>query len=259
MTVKIHPTAIVHSGAELGKQVEVGAFSIVGPKVKLGDNVKVLSHAVVDGRTAIGEGTTIHPFATVGITPQDLKYKGEDTELEIGSRNTIREYVNISTGTIDGGGRTVIGSQNLFMVYTHIAHDCIIGDRCIVANSVSVAGHVEIHDGAVIGGLAGIHQFTKIGSMAMVAAGSMVAQDVMPFCMVHGDRAQMNGLNVVGLRRLGVKSEQLEQVKQMYKIVFNSSLTQDDALAKIKQEIPASEYQKRFIAFLQASNRGLCR
>lgn len=259
MESKIHATAIVHPGAELGSDVIVGPYCVVGPKVKLANKVKLDSHVLVEGRTTVGEGTRIHSFASIGITPQDLKYKGEDTELDIGSHNSIREYVNISIGTDEGSGKTIIGSHNLIMVYAHIAHDCIIGNHCILANSAAIAGHVEIDDYAVIGGIVGIHQFCKIGKLAMLGAGSMVAQDVAPYCMVHGDRATMNGLNLVGLRRAGVGTENLSAIKEMYRLVFKSQLTQEDALANILETVPDSEYRQNFVAFLKSSHRGLCR
>ncbi len=259
MESKIHATAIVHPGAELGSDVTIGPYCVVGPKVKLGNKVKLASHVLVEGRTSIGEGTQIHSFASIGITPQDLKYKGQDTELEIGTYNSIREYVNISIGTAEGGGKTKIGSHNLIMVYAHIAHDCIIGDRCILANSAAIAGHVELGDHAVVGGIVGIHQFCKIGKLAMLGAGSMVAQDVPPYCMVHGNRATMNGLNLVGLRRANVGAENLSAIKEMYRLIFKSQLTQEDALAKISESIADSDYKQDFVAFLEASHRGLCR
>lgn len=255
----IHASAIVSKGAEIGNGVTIGAFSTIGPKVVLADGVTIGSHVVVDGRTRIGSGTEIHPFASIGIRPQDLKYRGEDTELVIGERNQIREYVNISIGTEGGGGKTQIGNGNLIMVYCHIAHDCIIGNSCIIANAAAIAGHVTIRDFAVLGGVVAVHQFTKIGEMAMVAGGSMVAQDVPPYCMVHGNRAVINGLNVVGLRRSGWPSERINDVKNMYKFLYSSSLTMADAIEKIEAEIPESEQRRTFVDFLKSSDRGVCR
>jgi UDP-N-acetylglucosamine acyltransferase len=188
-----------------------------------------------------------------------LKFKGEDSHLVIGSRNMFREYCNVSLGTEGGGGKTIIGDDNLFMVYTHVAHDCVIGNRIIAANNVALAGHVVVDDGAVLGGLSGIHQFCRIGRLAMVAAGSKVTQDVVPFGMVHGDRARMNGLNVVGLRRLGMSHTDLQVIKSMYHIIFDSNLTLEDAIGKILSEVPECEVRSIWLQFLKSSERGLCR
>jgi UDP-N-acetylglucosamine acyltransferase len=255
----IHPGAIVSSNAKIGKGVSIGPNAMIGPHVTLADGVIVGAGAIVDGKTSVGERTKIFPYATVGSLPQDLKYRGEDSELVIGTDNLIREYVNISLGTEGGGGLTRIGNHNLFMVYTHIAHDCIVGDHCIFANSVQIAGHVEVGDGVVFGGMSGAHQFSRFGSMAMIAAASVVVQDVPPFCMVQGDRAGINGLNLVGLRRKGISSEEMSQVKQMYRLVYQDNLTLSDAMAKIEEGIPDSIYRKLFLEFLSKSQRGICR
>jgi UDP-N-acetylglucosamine acyltransferase len=256
---KIHPTAIVHPGAELGTGVEVGPYAIVGPKVKLGDQVVVDSHAVVDGRTIVGARTRIHSFASVGSKPQDLKYAGEDTELIVGCDNMIREYANISLGTIGGGGKTIIGDGNLFMVYTHIAHDCIVGNECIFANGVAIAGHAVIGDKAVFGGLSALHQFCLVGEMVMVAAGAIVTQDVPPFVMVHGNRAQPNGLNVVGLRRSGMTQSQIADVKSAYRLIYNESLTIEVARSRIATDVADDGVKSKYLDFLAASKRGVCR
>jgi len=256
-SVFVHPTAVVARGAELGSGVRVGPNVMIGPKVVLGDNVKIGAGAVLDGRTKIGEGTQIFPFASVGSAPQDLKYKGEDAELTIGRENRIREYVNISIGTEGGGGKTVIGDHNLVMVYTHIGHDCIIGNHCIFANGVQLAGHVIVGNYVVFGGLAGAHQFSRYGDLAMIAAGAMVSQDVPPFCMVHGNHARIAGLNVVGLRRAGSKN--LSVIKTMYRHVFSDNLTLADAIAKITADVESCPEREAFIKFLNASERGICR
>jgi len=238
---QIHPTAIVHKGAEFGVGVRIGPYAVIGPKVKLGDGVDVGPHCVIDRRTNIGPRTSVSAFASIGSLPQDLKYRGEDTELVIGSDNMFREYANISIGTEGGGGITRIGDKNLFMVYTHVAHDSRIGNQCIFANSVAIAGHVHIDDFAVLGGLSAVHQFCRIGTMAMIAGGAMVVQDVPPFCMVHGDRATPNGLNVVGLRRAGVTGEQLTAIKSMYRLLYSENLTVEDAIARMKEDLPTSK------------------
>jgi UDP-N-acetylglucosamine acyltransferase len=255
----IHPTAIVESGAYLGSGVKVGAYSIVGSKAVIGDRTEINSHVVISGRTIIGKDNLISSFGSIGSRPQDLKFKGEDTELVIGDNNMFREYCNVSLGTAGGGGKTLIGDNNLFMVYTHVAHDCMIGNHVIAANCVAMAGHVSVDDGAVLGGLSAVHQFCRVGKLAMIAGGAMVTQDVVPYGMVHGDRARINGLNVVGLRRLGLKNSELQGIKAMYHLVFDSSLTLDDALSRIAKEVEESEYRKVWLDFLKNSERGLCR
>lgn len=255
----IHPTAIVESGAYLGLGVKVGAYSIVGSKAVIGDRTEINSHVVISGRTIIGKDNLISSFGSIGSRPQDLKFKGEDTELVIGDNNMFREYCNVSLGTAGGGGKTLIGDNNLFMVYTHVAHDCMIGNHVIAANCVAMAGHVSVDDGAVLGGLSAVHQFCRVGKLAMIAGGAMVTQDVVPYGMVHGDRARINGLNVVGLRRLGLKNSELQGIKAMYHLVFDSSLTLDDALSRIAKEVEESEYRKVWLDFLKNSERGLCR
>ena len=255
----IHPTALVAKGAELGRDVTIGPYAVVGPKVVLGDDVVVGAHAVLDLKTTVGARTRISPFASIGSGPQDLKFKGEETTLEIGEDNQFREYSNVSVGTAVGGGKTVIGSRNLFMVSTHIAHDCIVGNDCIVANGVAVAGHVIMGDRAVLGGLSAIHQFCRIGSLAMIAGGAMVTQDVPPFTMVHGDRAVPNGLNVLGIKRAGLGTDGLNAIKTMYRLLFHENLTVEDAIQRILNEVPASPQRQEFVEFLKSSERGVCR
>lgn len=257
--VKIHPTAMVARQAKLGTDVVIGPNAIVGPKVELGDAVILGSGAIVDGRTKVGAKTHIYPYATVGSTPQDLKYSGEDTEVIIGESNRIREYVNISLGTGGGGGKTVIGNHNLIMVYTHIAHDCIIEDHCIFANSVQMAGHVIVGSHVVFGGMSGAHQFCRFGDMAMVGAAAVVVQDVPPYCMVQGDRARINGLNVVGLRRSGISSDRFRDIKDIYRFIYSENLTVEDAIAAIQREVPDSDERQKFVTFLKESKRGICR
>jgi UDP-N-acetylglucosamine acyltransferase len=240
---KIHPSAIIEPGAEIGSGVSIGPYCVVGSKVQIGDNCQIHSHVVI----------------SVGSRPQDLKYKGEDSELLIGDNNMFREYCNLSLGTDGGGGKTVIGNDNLFMVHTHVAHDCQVGHKVIAANCVALAGHAVIDDGAVLGGLSAVHQFCRVGRLSMIAAGAMVTQDVVPYGMVHGDRARINGLNVVGLRRNGVKNSDLQSIKAMYHLVFDSSLTLDDAISKIRRDVEDSEYRRVWLDFLKDSERGLCR
>lgn len=255
----IHPTAIVEQGASLGVGVRVGPFSVIGAKAVIGDRTEIQSHVVISGRVQMGCENLVSSYASIGSRPQDLKFKGEDSELIIGERNMLREYCNISLGTEGGGGKTIVGSDNLFMVYTHIAHDCRVGNRVIAANNVALAGHVIVDDGAVLGGLSAVHQFCRVGRLAMIAAGAKVVQDVVPYGMVHGDRARINGLNVVGLRRLGISNSDLQVIKAMYHIVFDSNLTVEDALSKINTEIRDCEFRTQWVDFLKGSERGICR
>lgn len=255
----VHPLAHIAKGAELGDGVRVGPQAFVGPNVRLSEGVEVGAQAMVTGHTQVGAHTKIYPMATVGSSPQDLKYAGEPTKLVIGEHNSIREYVNISTGTIGGGGLTTIGDHNLIMVYSHIAHDCHVGNHCIFANGVQIAGHVTIQDHAVFGGMSGGHQFCHFGERTMVAAGAIVVQDVPPYCMVQGDRARVNGLNIVGLRRSGMSRERISDIKKMFKILYNENLKVSEAIQMIEQGVPTSEERSRFLAFLQASERGVCR
>ncbi|MDH3444884.1 MAG: acyl-ACP--UDP-N-acetylglucosamine O-acyltransferase, partial [Deltaproteobacteria bacterium] len=201
--LKLHATAVVDRKAEIDADVDIGPYCVIGPGVKIGKGTKLKSHVVVEGRTTLGEENVIFPFATVGMIPQDLKYKGEPSELLIGDRNTIREYASLNPGTLGGGMVTRIGNQNLLMMYCHIAHDCILGNGNVIANGATLGGHVIIENYVIVGGLVGIHQFVKIGSGAILGAGSMVSKDVPPFCNATGDRARLRGLNLEGLRRRG--------------------------------------------------------
>ena len=257
--VVIHPTALVDPKAQLGQGVVVGPYCIVGPHVSLGDQVRLESHVVVSGRTFVGARTVVYPFATLGVYPQDLKYGGEEGVLEIGEENSFRQYVNLSIGTGGGGGKTVIGRRNLFMVYTHVAHDCQVGDNIVFANSVSLAGHVRVESHVVLGGFAGVHQFCRIGTRAMIAGGSIVVQDVPPFTTVQGDRAKPFGLNLVGLKRAGYSTDQVKDFKNMYRLLYNEGLTVDDCISRIEQEVPAGEEREAFVTFLKQSERGVCR
>jgi UDP-N-acetylglucosamine acyltransferase len=209
----IHPSALVEDGADIGKGVTIGPFSVIGPDVTLGPGVQIGSHVVVTGWTEIGEGTRIFPFASVGEVPQDLKFGGERTRLLIGARNRIREHVTINTGTAQGGGETVIGDDGLFMAGCHVAHDCRIGNRVIVVNSSAVAGHCILEDDVIVGGLSGIHQWVRIGRGAIIGALSMVVKDVVPYGLVAGPRAELDGLNLVGLKRRGVPRADIQALR----------------------------------------------
>lgn len=263
MTVKIHPTAIVEQGVELDTDVEVGPYCIIGPKVKIGKNTKLHSHVVIQGCTQIGERNEVFPFASIGNAPQDLKYRGEQTHLLIGNENKIREYATLQPGTVQGGNKTIVGDQNLLMAYTHVAHDCIVGSRNVFANGAQLAGHVVVDDGTVIGALTGVHQFARIGSFAMSGAGSMISQDVPPYCTVQGDRAVLRGLNVVGLKRFGFTKTMLDQVKDVYHILFLSPDTASSVEAALQKcvdkgfdKIPELN---RLLTFVRQSKRGVVR
>jgi UDP-N-acetylglucosamine acyltransferase len=256
---EIHATAIVDKGAELDGDVEIGPYCMVGPRVKIGKGTRLKSHVVIQGRTSLGEDNTVFPFASVGSVPQDLKYKGEPSELLIGDRNTIREYVSLNPGTTGGGMVTRVGNENLLMMYCHIAHDCILGNRNVIANGATLGGHVVIQDYVIVGGLVGIHQFVKIGSSAILGAGSMVSKDVAPFCNATGDRARLRGLNLEGLRRRGFDKAKLDTLKKAYRIIFQSKLKTSEALNKVRAEIAPSAEIDLLVSFVESSQRGICR
>jgi UDP-N-acetylglucosamine acyltransferase len=256
---RIHPTAIIAAEAALGADASIGAYSVIGPRVRIGAGTVVASHVVIEGNTSIGARNQIFQFASIGAAPQDLKYHGEDSQLVIGDDNRIREFCTLQPGTEGGGMLTRVGNGNLLMNYAHIAHDCILADRVIVANGVQLGGHVAIADGAVLGALAGIHQFTRIGESAIIGAGSMVAQDVPPFCNATGDRATLHGLNSLGLKRRGFSNETIAAIKRAYRVMFQSSLRVAEAAARIRAELPGVPEVERFVAFVESSERGVCR
>lgn len=255
----IHPTAVVHPEAALHASVEVGPYAVVGPHVKVGARTKIGPHAVVEGHTTIGEDNRIFQFASVGAIPQDLKYAGEETKLVIGDRNQIREFTTLHLGTVQGGGLTKIGSDSLFMANSHVAHDCIVGDHVILANSVALAGHVIVEDHVKCSGLAGIHQFTRIGTHAFIAGGAMVAMDIPPYCTAQGDRAELAGLNTVGLTRAGYSQEQIARIKGAYKLVFRMGLGLREALARVSAEFGGNPEIDHFVRFIEGSERGITR
>ena len=256
---KIHEKALVDARAELAADVEIGAYCVIGPKVKIGKGTRLKSHVVVEGNTTLGEGNVIFQFASVGSVPQDLKYRGEDSQLIIGDRNTIREFVSLNPGTAGGGMITRVGNHNLFMMYCHIAHDCVLGSYNIIANGATLGGHVVIEDYVIVGGLVGIHQFVRVGTSAILGAGSMVSKDIPPYCNATGDRAKLRGLNREGLRRKGFTGEQIATLKKAYRIIFQSGLRTKDALKEVKREFPESPEIERLVVFIERSQRGICR
>ena len=256
---RIHETALVDRRAEIDSDVEIGPYSLVGKHVRIGKGCRVKSHVVIEGRTTLGEGNVLFQFATVGSVPQDLKYKGEPSELIIGNHNTIREFVSLNPGTTGGGMVTRLGDGNLLMMHCHIAHDCILGSHNIIANGATLGGHVVIEDYVIVGGLVGIHQFTKVGQGAILGAGSMVSKDVPPYCNATGDRARLHGLNIEGLKRRGFGPEKIEALRKAYRIMFRSKLKTRAAIVKIRQELSGYAEAQQLVTFVENSQRGICR
>ena len=256
---RIHPTAIVDSGAELADDVEIGAFSTVGPQVKLAAGVRLVSHVVIEGATEIGEGTIVHPFAMLGGAPQHLAHKGEPTRLVIGPRNTIREHVTMHTGTVAGGGVTRVGSDSLFMVASHVAHDCVVGDRVTFANNATLGGHVHVGDGVFMGGLCAAHQYTRIGRFAFVGGVSAVTKDVIPFGSVWGSQAVLGGLNLVGLKRRGFRREVINELRAAYRLLFAPEGTFQERLDDLEAAHGGSPEVMEIVDFIRTdANRPIC-
>lgn len=263
MSANIHPTAIIHEGAQLHPSVTVGAYSIIGSHVSIGAGTCVGPHCVIEGHTSIGVDNHIFQFASLGAQPQDKKYAGEPTRLAIGNRNTIREFCTFNTGTSQDAGVTRIGDDNWIMAYVHIAHDCVVGSNAILANNATLAGHVHLGDWVILGGLTGVHQFVKIGAHAMAGFASRVAQDVPPFMMIEGNPLAVRGFNLEGLRRRGFTPERLKAVKQMHRLLYRQGLTLEDsmqAIAALLQEMPEAAQDIALMqSFLAASTRGIAR
>jgi len=256
---QVHPTAVVHPDAQLHETVEVGAFAVIGPKVRIGEGTRVGPHVVIEGRTTLGARNRVFQFSSLGAAPQDLKYGGEDTELVIGDENQIREFTTLHIGTAGGGGATRVGHRNLFMANSHVAHDCVVGSGCILANSAALGGHVQVEDHVILSGLTAVHQFTRLGRHAFIAGGAMVVMDVPPYCMAQGDRAELVGLNTVGLERHGFSEERIARIKEAYRILFRSKLGVAEALAKMKAELGGHPEIDHLIDFVSQSKRGLTR
>ncbi|WP_114391769.1 acyl-ACP--UDP-N-acetylglucosamine O-acyltransferase [Oleisolibacter albus] len=250
MPVSLHPTAVVDPAARLGADVSIGPFCVVGPDVELGDGVRLISHVVVDGRTRIGSGTVIYPFASIGLPPQDLKYRGEPSELVIGRNNRIREHVTMNPGTEGGGMLTSVGDGGLFMVGVHIGHDCRVGNGVIFANNATLGGHVEVGDYTVIGGLSAVHQFVRIGAHAMIGGMTGVEADVVPFGLVKGERGHLAGLNLVGLERRGFAKEEIHGLRHAFKQLFGGEGTLADRTALVAESFPDRALVAQMLAFL---------
>ena len=226
----IHPTAIVEDGAQIGENVEIGPYSVVGAKVVLGDGVRLHSHVVVGGKTRVGAGTEIYPFASIGLAPQDLKYAGEESELIVGERCRIREHVTMNPGTAGGGLLTQVGDECLFMVGSHVAHDCIVGNNVILANNATLAGHVVVGDFAIIGGLSAVHQFVRIGAHAMIGGMSGVEHDLIPYGSAMGERARLRGLNLIGLQRRDFSRDEINNLRTAYRLLFAQEGTMQERI-----------------------------
>jgi len=257
MADRIHPTAVIEDGAELGADVQIGPFCTIGAGVRLGERCRLMSHVVLSGETTIGSGNRFFPFATVGVEPQDLKFKGERTRLEIGSGNTFRESCTVHVGTGGGGGVTRIGNDNFLMAYAHIAHDCQLGDGIIMANAATLAGHVTIMDRAMVGAFSGVHQFCRVGREAFVGGYSVITQDAMPYILTVGNRATSHGINTLGLKRRGVPAETLTALRNAYRAIFRSKLGRQEGLAQARQEWGDVPHVDELIRFITESERGV--
>ena len=245
----IHKTAIVDIKAKISGKAIIGPYSIIGPNVQIGEGTEIQSHVNITGHTVIGNKTKIFPFASIGTNPQDLKYKGEQTKLEIGSNNIIREHVTINIGTNGGGGITKIGDNNLIMIGAHIAHDCIVGNNVVIANSAAIAGHAEISDDVIIGGNCGIQQFTRIGKMAMIGGMSGVSRDVIPYGLSFGNRNYLEGINIVGLRRKKVSNKEILALSEAYKEIFKTKSLHEN-LIKLSENLKENTYVREVVDFI---------
>ena len=257
--MNIHPTAIVSPHANLEEGVEVGPYTIIGADVHIGKNTIIGSHVVVEDHTDIGEDCRIFQFSSLGGAPQDLKFKGEKTRLIVGNHNTIREFVTINRATSADIGVTIIGNHNLLMAYCHVAHNCKLGNHIVMANAATLAGHIHVEDFAIIGGLTGIHQFTRIGAHSIIGGASAVTKDIPPYIMAAGNHAKPYGLNTVGMKRRGFKEETITALKEAYRLIFRSSLLLTVAIERVKNEVADTSEVRHFIDFIQKSERGIIR
>ena len=259
----IHPTALIAEGARLDPSVSVGPYAVIGANVTIGANTTIGAHCVIEGHTTLGQDNRVFQFASLGGAPQDKKYAGEPTRLVIGNRNTVREFCTFNTGTTQDDGVTRIGDDNWIMAYVHIAHDCVVGNQTILANNATLAGHVQIGDYAIIGGLTGLHQFTQVGAHVMAGFASHISQDVPPFMMVDGNPLAVRGLNLEGLRRRGFSPERISAIKQMHRLLYRQGLTLDaarSAIAELPEQHPeATADIAAMLDFLNTSARGIAR
>ncbi len=256
----IHASAIISENAKIGKDVKIGAYCVVGDKVELGDGVELKSHVVIEGDTVIGSETVIYPFASIGHAPQDLKYDGEESKLIIGERNTIREHVTINPGTADDSMRTIIGDDCLFMMSSHVAHDCVVGNKVILANNATLAGHVHVGDNVIIGGLSAVHQFVRIGDNAFIGGMSGVENDVIPYGLVKGERAYLAGLNYVGMERKGFEKAQIQTLLKVSKRIFDGDGNMAERIDLIAKDHANDDYVMKMVKFMQnRESRAMCR
>lgn len=257
--VNIHSTAIVHPNARIAEGVEIGPYSVIGEHVTIGKDTKISSHVLIEGWTTIGDRNHIFSFSSIGTAPQDIGYRNEETYLIIGNDNVIRECATVHRATTKEDRKTVIGNKNFLMAYSHVAHDCKLGDNIIMSNSVALGGHIIIGDHAIVGGIVAVHQFARIGSYAIIGGQSAVTMDIPPYVSAAGNRAQLYGLNLVGLRRKGFSEQTIATLKKAYKIIFRSGLTQDEAIQKTMDEFPDSREVGLLVDFIQTSKRGITR
>lgn len=257
--MSIHPTAIVDPAARIAEDVEIGAYSIIGPEVEIGSGCWVGPHVVIKGSTRIGRDNRIYQFASIGEAPQDKKYAGEPTRLEIGERNIIREYATLNRGTVGGGGLTSVGDDNLLMAYIHIAHDCHVGNNAIFSNNTALAGHVTVGDWVILSGFTLVHQFCSIGAHAFTGMGSAIAKDVPPYLMVAGNPAHPHGMNTEGLKRRGFAPEQLKLLRQAYKVLYRSGLSLEEAKAELHRMAEGQPVLDIFVEFIDQAQRSILR
>jgi UDP-N-acetylglucosamine acyltransferase len=257
--VKIHPAAIVHPNARLAEGVEIGPYSVIGEHVALGKGTKIGSHVLIEGWTTIGERNHIFPFSSIGTPPQDIGYRNEETYLIIGDDNVIRECATVHRATTKEDRKTVIGDRNFFMAYSHVAHDCKLGNNIIMANSVALGGHIVIGDHAIVGGIVAVHQFARIGPYSIIGGQSAVTLDIPPYVSAAGNRAQLYGLNLIGLKRKGFTDQTIATLKKAYRIIFRSGLTQEEAIQKTLDEIADCPEVNVLVDFIRTSKRGITR
>ncbi|MEM5401774.1 acyl-ACP--UDP-N-acetylglucosamine O-acyltransferase [Paraburkholderia sp. BR14263] len=260
---RIHPTAVVESGAQIDESVEIGPFAVIGANVTIGARTKVGSHSVLEGHTTIGEDNTIGHYASIGGRPQDMKYKGEPTKLVIGSRNTIREFTTLHTGTVQDTGVTIIGDDNWIMAYVHVGHDCRLGNNVIMSSNAQLAGHVFVEDHAIVGGMTGVHQFVRIGAHSMVGGASALVQDVPPFVIAAGNKAVPHGINVEGLRRRGFSADAISALRSAYRTLYKNGLSLEEAKVQLADLAQAGGdgdvHVKALLDFVEQSQRGIIR
>ena len=259
MIAQIHPQAIVDPLARIGADCVIGPFAVIGAEVEIGDHCQIGAHAVIEGPSRLGTHNHIFQFASVGTAPQDLGYTGEPTALEIGSYNTIREFVTINRGTVKGGGITRIGHHNLLMAYCHVAHDCCIGDQVVMANAATLAGHVSVEDHAILGGLSAVHQYARVGAHSILGGGTMAPLDIPPYMMAAGNHASLHGINVRGLARRGISRETILQIKRAYRLLFRSGRRLEDAMDEVLQRGLTAPEVAYLLDFIRNTHRGITR